>query len=72
MMKKQKFAIRSLKLKKVSVAKLNAIKGAAEQTSIEETLRTYCCSVFPYCLPTLTTRPDSLNSGPHPVDLTLD
>ncbi|PTX60013.1 hypothetical protein C8N46_10719 [Kordia periserrulae] len=63
MMKKQKLNLNSLRLKKVSIATLNLIKGADEQQAMDETLKTYCCSQFPYCIHTLTTRPDSLNPG---------
>jgi hypothetical protein len=62
-MKKQKLTLNSLRLKKVSIATLNLIKGADEQQAMDETLKTHCCSQYPYCIHTLTTRPDSLNPG---------
>jgi len=65
-MKKQKITIGSLKLKKVHIARLHAVKGAYDpQQAVDITLKTFCCSRFPYCLPTIATRPDSLNPSGH-------
>jgi hypothetical protein len=79
-MKKQTFLLSPLQLKKVNIAKLNLVGGTetpARQDrnhEDEETLKTLCCSQFPYCLPTLSTRPDSLPTdvGGDNVDLTLE
>jgi hypothetical protein len=67
-MKKQKFLLSTLQLKKVNIAKLNLLGGLElpdSQLTIEDTLKTNCCTQYPYCLHTLTTRPHSINPGGH-------
>lgn len=56
-MKKQKFISKPLKFKKINIAYLNAIKGSGPNTTLES----QCCSKPPFCVHTVTTRPDSLN-----------
>jgi hypothetical protein len=60
-MKKQKLNSISLRLKKVSIAHVTSLKGQANGQPAEPTNNTLCCSEFPYCEDTLTTRPDSFN-----------
>ena len=56
-MKKQKLTSIHLRFKKVTIAHLANVKGGNNRTGEES----YECSEPINCLPTLTTRPDSLD-----------
>ena len=55
-MKKQKSTTVSLKFNLTKIANLHHVKGGADDLSEESN----CCTEFPYCQHTVTTRPDSL------------
>lgn len=59
-MKKQRVAPISPKLKKEKVANLNRMKGKGIDPPSDAS---HCCTKFPMCLLTITTRPDSLNAA---------
>ncbi|WP_298417067.1 hypothetical protein [uncultured Kordia sp.] len=58
-MKKKKLTSVSLKFTKTNVANLNSINGGKLILSEESA----CCTKYPLCLHTLTTRPDSLKAN---------